>query len=230
MNARLPPAVQVSPALYRIAMSWLGGGPAQAASREGAWLEILAKEVGDASLADWLIAPPAEDARLHALARELGLQHAEILAVALACAVESDPMMGRALAWLQAPVGLGRPTLGLLQSVADQMGMGDALPAVLDGHARACGLLQLEAESKPLPEQIFLVAVPTVLALLGQGGTWPGVRLLERPSEEFPPSLQQAVKLQARALRADRDTRRGQSGDTQWPSARVARCSGTCGP
>jgi hypothetical protein len=209
MNARLPPPVQISPALYRIAISRLGGGSAEAKSSEGAWLATLAKNVGDAALAQWLVAPPAEDARLHALARELGLKHAEILAVALACAVESDPMMGRVLAWLQAPVGLGRPTLGLLQSIADQMGIGDALPSVLDGHARACGLLQLEAESKPLPEQTFLVAVPTVLALLGQGGTWPGVRLLERPTEEFPPSLQEAVKLQARALRADWDMRRG---------------------
>jgi hypothetical protein len=235
MNAPLPAKAQVTPALYRIAMSRLVSAPAEAVSQEGAWLAELAAEAGQTALAQWLITPPAEDSRLHALSRELGLHHAETLAIALACAVESDPMMARVLAWLQAPVGLGRPTLGLLQSMADQMGIDDALPAILDGPARACGLLQFEAETKPLPEQLFLVAVPTVLALLGQGGNWPGVRLLARPTEEFPPSLKRAVALQASALRGAGDglrgvgnlaIRSGQPREAQAAAAHVAHALG----
>ena len=49
-----------------------------------------------------------------------------MLAVALACAAETDPMVGRVLAWLQAPVGGARPTIGLIAMVAERLG--DASP------------------------------------------------------------------------------------------------------
>jgi hypothetical protein len=203
MNARVPTSVQVTPALYRIAMSRLAAsGGEDVTSSEAAWLKALLDDAALASLAQWLLAPGPEDVLLHAVARELNLQHAEILAISIASAVEFDPMMGRVLAWLQSPVSSARPTLGLLQTIAGAMGVDNVLPAIMDGQARACGLLQFETEARPLPELPFLVPVPLVLALRGQGGVWPGVRLQTAQTALFPPSLQAAAARQAAALRA----------------------------
>jgi hypothetical protein len=203
MNAPLDRKPTLAPPLYRLALAALAGlVDAQASTPEGVWLTDLREEVGAASLASWYAAPPTQDGPLRALADELGLAEVEVLAVALASAVEFDPMVGRVLAWLQAPVASARPTLGLLQTIADAMGIDDALPAVMDGHARACGLIQLENETRPLPEVTFLVPVPLVLALRGQGGVWPGVRLQPPQPELFTPTLREAVARQAAALRA----------------------------
>ena len=54
-------------------------------------------------------------------------------------------MVGRVLAWLQAPVGGARPTLGLLQTIAEQFGVEDALRCIVDGRARAAAY----SSSKP---------------------------------------------------------------------------------
>ena len=67
-------------------------------------------------LADYLRAPRSEDCYLVDLADKLGLSQIELLTIALALAVEEDPMTGRAIAYVQAPVGGSRPTLGLLQA------------------------------------------------------------------------------------------------------------------
>lgn len=203
MNAPLDRKPTLAPPLYRLVLAALAGlGDAENPTTEGDWLTGLREEVGDASLASWYAEPAAEDGPLGALADELGLADVEVLAIALASAVEFDPMVGRVLAWLQAPVASARPTLGLLQTIADAMGIDDALPTIMDGAARECGLIQLEAESRPLPEVTFLVPVPLVLALRGQGGIWPGVRLQPIQPELFPPTLREAVARQAAALRA----------------------------
>ncbi|MDA8128534.1 MAG: ATP-binding protein [Betaproteobacteria bacterium] len=203
MNAPLDRKPMLAPPLYRLVLAVLAGfGDAEATTTEGQWLTGLREEVGDASLASWYAEPATEDRPLHALADELGLADVEVLAVALASAVEFDPMVGRVLAWLQAPIGGARPTLGLLQTIAAELGMGTALPAMMDGQARVCGLIQFENEARPLPEQAFLVPVPLVLALRCERGNWPGVRLLPAQPELFPDSLKKAAGKQAAALRA----------------------------
>src|SRR5690606_557387 len=109
---------------------------------EAAWLcrqrDALA-EAGtglDGWLAAWRQSPPPADARLRALAEAWRLTGAEMLAVALACAAETDAMAGRVLAWLQAPVGGARPTLGLLAMLAARF---DALAAPADDARSARG-------------------------------------------------------------------------------------------
>jgi len=60
------------------------------------------------------LSPVPEDVGLVQLARHLGLSVLEVLSVALALAVEEDPRVGGAVAYLQAPIESSRPTLGLL--------------------------------------------------------------------------------------------------------------------
>ena len=204
MNAAVD-SIRTTGPLYRLAMSLLASAEdATGTTPEAAWLDGIAKESSGDTLEQWKLAPPSEDLRLHALASELGLQPAEILAVALAAAVELDAMLGRTLAWLQAPVASARPTLGLVHTIAEAAGIRDALPSLVDGRAGACGLLQFE-EGRTLPECSVQIPLPLVLALHGQSGTWPGVRLQTGQPESFPSSLRIAVAKQAAALRSGGD-------------------------
>jgi ATPase family associated with various cellular activities (AAA) len=197
-------ATRVAPLLRVIVLAALAE-PGGATAAEPDWLRAQAALAGAATLADWHRTPPPDDARLHALGRAFGLADAELVALALAAGVEIDPMLGRVLAWLQAPTGGARPTIGLVLTLAEQLGIDGALQALVDGPARACGLLLPEDEKRPLPEQALLVPVPTVLALHGAGGTWPGVRLDAVPLRDgapaSAPSLRAAAVRQAAALR-----------------------------
>src|SRR5262249_2946971 len=100
----------------------------------GPWEKALPGHLRRPSPAD---APPPH------LAGERGLTAAELLAVALAAAVEDDVMAGRAVAHLQAPVGGSRPTLGLLATALAGVAPASlrALEALLTGAALRGGLL-----------------------------------------------------------------------------------------
>ena len=65
--------------------------------------------------------PDPADRPLLDLAASLGLSRTELLTIALAAAVETDMMCGRAIADLQAPVGGSRPTLGLLAAAFSRL-------------------------------------------------------------------------------------------------------------
>ena len=217
-----------APPLHRIALAALAAGlPAAAQGTEADWLraQVLPPDAGDddpvaVALRRWLLQPPPADAGLHAAATLLDLDIAETVATALALAVEFDAMAGRALAWLQAPVGAARPTLGLLASLAPLLAgpaarMGgsteaDLLATLCQGRARSCGLWQLDGEARPLTEQALQVPQPLALALQrpaaapGSGkamAAWPGLRWLDAPTG-WPPSLHQAARVQAEALQA----------------------------
>jgi hypothetical protein len=149
----------------------------------------------------WREHPADEDRRLVALADTLGLSGAEVIAVALACAVEIDAMAARALAWLQHPIGCARPVTGLVATLAERFGEEAPLAAIAAGAARTSGLLQIDADSRPLPESARSVPQSIVLAL----GTppaiaWPGLRLGLPEAPPLPPSLRQAAASRARAL------------------------------
>ena len=129
-------------------------------------------------------------------------------------------MAGRALAWLQAPVGSARPTLGLVASLAPLLGAarrppgriaeGGLLASLCQGRARAAGLWSLDADARPLTELALQLPLPLALALQAPaaavGGAsppaaWPGLRWLDCPAG-WPASLQQAAQAQAEALQA----------------------------
>ena len=142
------PVVAASSSLGALAFAALSpAGPAAdnapearwlAAQREGreAWLDDL-----PAAFDAWLQKPAARERRLAALAERIGLTRAEMLAVALSCAAETDAMAGRALAWLQTPVGGARPLAGLVASLAHRFGDPMPMTALAAGAARSSGLL-----------------------------------------------------------------------------------------
>ena len=159
-----------------------------------------------ATLPAYLYAPDESDARLGRLASAFGLTVFEQLAVALASAVEDDAMAGRAVAWLQAPVGGSRPTLGLVAgALAAAPGAGpQALHALVSGAAMHSGLLSVMGESGPLPERPFGVPIPICLALAGRDATLPGmtIGLGELRPVKLPPSAHAEAERHARGLAA----------------------------
>ena len=185
------PAAAVPP-LHHTALAALAAGlPADTEGTEADWLRALVSALprpaapggpADSPLAvaaalarQWSAQPPAVDAGLHAIVTALGLGPAEAVATALALAVEFDPMVGRALAWLQAPVGGARPTLGLLASLGPLLGWlpgaapnqaaAAVLAALSHGPARASGLWLIDGETRPLPEQALQLPLPLALAM-----------------------------------------------------------------
>ncbi|MFN8468428.1 MAG: ATP-binding protein [Caldilineaceae bacterium] len=144
------------------------------------------------------------DTLLLALAWHLGLSAGEALCVALAAAVEEEPMVGRVIAYLQQPMGGARPTLGLL-ATALAAELPDALPplfALAAGEAVSSGLLMLHGEQAPLPERSIALAQPLALALHGADGAWPGALLGPAAPVPLPPSLHAEARRRAHALGA----------------------------
>lgn len=203
MNAPEPISLVTAPTLERLALATLARLlPADAGSAEAAWLAQLAQGTPAATFEDWAAGVPESDGALHALGLHLGLEAVELLAVALAVAVESDPMLGRVCAWLQAPVGGARPTLGLLHSMAEAVGLGGAMPVIAQGEAQRCGLLLVEPDSRTLPERTVQVPLPLALALRGVASRWPELRGLCEDVGCAPSSLRAAAERHAQTLEA----------------------------
>jgi hypothetical protein len=130
---------------------------------------------------------PMDKALVH-LGRELGLSLLELLTVALAAAVEEEPHLSRALAWLQAPAGGPRPSLGLVATAfaeANPTGT-PPLQALLGGAALRSGLLTRLGQEAPLAEQSLAIPLPFYLALRGHDAPWPGTTLGLNPTSEVP--------------------------------------------
>jgi len=207
MGARTPASIG-PPRLSTLALACLAPRDLAAdAAGEAQWLSDLRLLNGPAALdparalADWLATPPPADAPLATLARSLGLGTAELLAVALALAADTDVMAGRALAWLQAPHREAWPTVGLVACLAGLLGedASQALTQLLDGPALASGLLKLEPRGRALPDAALCMPLPLVLAATQGVGRWPGVDG-KVPDLPLPPSLCEAARAQARAL------------------------------
>ena len=160
----------------------------------------------------YLRAPAETDRPLLTLAKQLELSHAELLAVALALGVEDDPWVGRSVAYVQAPLGGSRPTMGLLDaaftpilapSAANGVGRERSVAAkIATGTAVRSGLLQRLNDSAPLPEQIIKVPAALALALRGETLDWPGteseqsVALLPLPESFINTARQHAESLE----------------------------------
>lgn len=157
-----------------------------------------------AQLADYLARPQDADRALIALAREIRMTLAELLAVALAAAVEDELMAGRAVAYLQAPIGGSRPTLGLMTSAFGSFRECAApFEEIAAGAAQRSGVLALHGDG-PLPERVVCVPPPIALALRGIDSDWPGVGIDMGglPDTPLPPSILEHAATQARALAA----------------------------
>ena len=145
--------------------------------------------------------PCAQDAALVGTARALGMSSAETAAAALAFAIETDALAGRAVAYLQSPVGGARPTLGLLASILAPLEGAEGLIARLaNGPAVRSGLLSLGG-SGPLPERAVSLADGLIAALSSASVNWPSVEVLAQgPSATWPESLIQSLAPVAEGL------------------------------
>ncbi|MGH7945503.1 MAG: ATP-binding protein [Opitutaceae bacterium] len=198
MSEPAEPSTSDTPRLRDIALAAIAGtslrGNESLSAPEDAVLQKTFDLVGSGgrSLAETFehaLQHPAEvDAHLVAIAKEIQLGQMEILAIALAASVEDDPLVGRVLAHVQAPVGGSRPTLGLICHAFDSVfgTAKPALPLLLGGTAVQTGVLTILNESAPLPERP--IAVPTVLclALAGHDGSWPGATVGSSATEAVP--------------------------------------------
>ena len=149
--------------------------------------------------------PDPSDLPLLKLADELSLHRIELLAVALAAAVEMDLMCGRAIAHLQLPVGGSRPTLGLLAAAfADFETESEVIQCLLTGSAVHSGLLILLNETAPVAERSIAVPVPLCLALSGRDAVWPRMSFGDESDTEIalPSSVLAEANRQSRGLMA----------------------------
>lgn len=165
----------------------------------------IAGEQWEETIGDYLNAPDPRDEPLLALASQIGLTVLEILAVELAATVERDAMAGRAVAYLQAPLGGSRPTLGLLSAALGRVAPAcGASEAILTGAAVRTGLLLLTAESAPTPERAVAVPVHISLALEDHEAAPSGATVGVDPAAgvPLPPSTAKEIRRQATALAA----------------------------
>ncbi|HVE87284.1 MAG TPA: ATP-binding protein [Myxococcales bacterium] len=193
--------------LRSCALAALGQLEDPASSEELQCLREPLEALGD----DWLaaaraaeISPATEDVGLVQLGRQLGLSLLELLTVSLSVAVEEDARAGCAVAFLQAPIGSSRPTLGLLARAfagAAQEGA-DPLRELAGGAALASGLLARVREDAPLTEQAVSVPLSHYLALCGRDADWPGatIGLGSLAPVPLPDSTLEAVRRHAGAL------------------------------
>ena len=150
----------------------------QAWQRAGAqrWIEQVAQT---------LALPAAQDGGLMRAAAWLQLAPVEVLAVALAAGVEDDALVGRVLAWLQAPAPSPRPSLALLARAlaplhpaaaprSEAQAEAETLYALAFGNALRAGLLVSEGDERPLCERTLRVRAPVAAALAGIDADWPG--------------------------------------------------------
>jgi ATPase family associated with various cellular activities (AAA) len=154
-----------------------------------------------------LRAPAPGDEPLVWLAGQLRMAPVEILAVALAAAVEDNPLFGRVLAHVQTPLGGSRPTLGLLVSALERLAPASrsVLPALLNGPAVKSGLLSVLNDTAPLPERPVMVPSPLCLAIAGHDSLWPGTSIgsVEAAPIPLPDSVRAAADQHAAALGGD---------------------------
>ncbi len=130
-------------------------------------------------LSQYLEHPEAGDRPLIQLSQVLHLTVIELLTIALAVAVEEDVMVGRTLAYLQAPLGGSRPTLGFVTTIfAETVRESDRpLHLLVNDNAVRSGLLTLLNEQAPLPERTVSVPLHLGFALGNQDGRVAGTTL-----------------------------------------------------
>ncbi|MBX3081437.1 MAG: ATP-binding protein [Anaerolineae bacterium] len=143
--------------------------------------------------------PSEADRPLCGLAYALELTLIEIVAVALALNVEDDLLAGRALTFVQAPIGGSRPTLGLIASLLPD---GQSMPPtrIAGGAAISSGLLQLIGDHLPLAERMVAVPLPICLALNGQDGVLSATHIGTAANVPIPSSIKDEAARRAEGL------------------------------
>jgi len=188
----------------------------QSSSREAAYLLPYRDLFSDLPVEQWIDAirgaidhPDPEEHDLIRLAQGQDLSLLEIVVIFLCYEVESDPMVGRCIAYLQQPLGGSRPTLSLLSSMFSPLNrlnkeavrQRTLIAKIANSKAVQRGLLQILNESAPLPERA--VQLPAAVALTVTAGDiiWPGAIVgLNGLAFELPDSILTRARLQAESL------------------------------
>lgn len=158
-----------------------------------------------ADLASYLENPQTCDLYLVDLADKLNLTTIELLTIALVRAVEEDPMVGRAVAFIQKPLGGSRPTLGLLQSALGFLNSDSDAPwiagSLVSGMAVQSGVLNILNPDQPIPEQSVQIPAALALAMANKNFLWPGTALVSGTSMVLlPDSVREIACKQAMSL------------------------------
>ena len=208
-----PPVVRLQDVALAAVEEICSSGQAASSSQEDQFLRHTAGVVRahgrslNHALEECVRAPAPEDRRLVWLAGELHLSRVELLAVALAAAVEDNPLFGRVLAHVQAPLGGSRPTMGLLASSFDRAFDTTAavVPTLLNGPAVKSGLLSVLNETAPLPERPVMVPAPLCLAIAGHDSQWAGTTIGTEDGAlvPLPESVRAEAQQHATALAGD---------------------------
>ncbi len=132
----------------------------------------------------------------------------DLVAVGLCYLVETDPMVGRSLAYLQQPMGGSRPTLSLLAALLLEAGLaeGESAGAVMSRLASSkavqLGLVQAQNDMAPLPERSLKLHTPVALNVSAGDFYWPGAYLdADAPAFDLPSSIAGQASRQAASLR-----------------------------
>jgi hypothetical protein len=220
-----------APCLRAVALSLLAGAvPAPAAEPERPEEQFLRAQAWDAEplaqLDACLAAPAPHDRRLVALARGLNLSRLELVAAALARAVEDTPLVGRAIAHLQAPIAGSRPCLGLLAQVLASLCDRAPLAELMSGRALATGFLEVVETELPLPERTLRLPDALGLALAGATPDLPGIEVLHDSAPCLPDSLRFEVRRLAALLQRGTDrvvvVRAGSSAEARQAAHAIA--------
>jgi hypothetical protein len=210
VNAPLPLQAASQVALHDLLLGFLAphASPgAEAGSAEADWLHQRRPGTDPvAALSDWLKQPPASALPLLGLVAHLQLGLAELVALALASAVETDAMTSRVVAWLQAPLPGSRPTVGLVTRIAQHLHIDHAAAQLAQGAAARSRVLQWVGTGRPFTETALQVPLPIVLALQGQGRHWPGLSTAEPDLALLTPASLHAAGQHAKALASEADT------------------------
>ena len=177
-------------------------------------------------------APAPDDQGLVDLAQALGLTRLELVATALARAVEEDPLVGRAIAHLQAPIAGSRPCLGLLGQVLHPLSDGSLSPQIqlVGGKAASTGILQVTEAELPLPERTLRLPDALGLALAGATPNLPGAEPVDGTEAAWPESLlfeaRRLAGLLGRGSRRVLAVRAGSEAETRQAAATIATALG----
>lgn len=205
-----------------------GDGPESAALR--AWSDAAGAPDLRRAWLNAVASPDPVDRPLVELARSIALEPGELAMAALALAVETDPLLGRVLAWLQAPVGGARPTLGLLGSALRRLDPATTVDGLATGVAVASGLVVLTDGGGPLPERAVAMPTHLILAAQGRDARLPGVRigLHTDGAIPLPPSVVQEAQRHADGLGPGRSlvVRSGHAAEARAVAAAIAAALG----
>lgn len=150
---------------------------------------------------------PSEENNLIGLLEKKDRSPLDMVVLVLCYLVETDPMVGRCIAYLQQPMGSSRPTLSLLGAMFCESGLngketiGTIMTRIVNGKAAQLGLLHFFNDSAPIPERAVRLHTPVVSNVSDSDFNWPGALIdTESSVYKLPPSIAEMASRQAESL------------------------------